>query len=112
MGIMIHSFVIGLTLAITSGPEFATLVTAITFHQLFEGLSLGIRIAGLPVSTVSHPSLLLPLLKPVLTFLFAITVPVGIALGIIFLGSGHSTDTAHLKLTQGIMSAVSAGMLI
>ena len=28
----------------------ASLVIAIVFHQLFEGLSLGIRIAGLPSS--------------------------------------------------------------
>ncbi|EDR11989.1 uncharacterized protein LACBIDRAFT_314029 [Laccaria bicolor S238N-H82] len=44
---MIHSLVIGLTLAITSGSDFASLTTAIIFHQLFEGLSLGIRIAAL-----------------------------------------------------------------
>ena len=71
LGIMIHSLVIGLTLSITTGSEFsafsfssacmyapcvltvclaASLVIAIVFHQLFEGLSLGIRIAGLPSS--------------------------------------------------------------
>lgn len=45
---MIHSLVIGLTLAVTSGSDFTSLTTAIIFHQLFEGLSLGIRIAALP----------------------------------------------------------------
>ncbi|PPQ72809.1 hypothetical protein CVT26_003329 [Gymnopilus dilepis] len=48
LGIMIHSFVIGLTLSVTSGSDFTSLTTAIVFHQLFEGLSLGIRIASLP----------------------------------------------------------------
>lgn len=64
LGIMIHSIVIGLTLAIATGADFsqsllplcstdietssASLTTAIIFHQLFEGLSLGIRIAALP----------------------------------------------------------------
>ncbi|KAF9039164.1 ZIP zinc transporter-domain-containing protein [Panaeolus papilionaceus] len=48
LGIMIHSLVIGLTLAVTYGTEFTSLTTAIVFHQLFEGLSLGIRIAALP----------------------------------------------------------------
>ncbi|PPR05016.1 hypothetical protein CVT24_010209 [Panaeolus cyanescens] len=48
LGIMIHSLVIGLTLAVTYGSEFTSLTTAIIFHQLFEGLSLGIRIAALP----------------------------------------------------------------
>ncbi|KAJ7583634.1 Zinc/iron permease [Mycena floridula] len=50
LGIMIHSLVIGLTLALTTGSDFTSLVTAIIFHQLFEGLSLGIRIAALPPS--------------------------------------------------------------
>ncbi|RXW15464.1 hypothetical protein EST38_g10391 [Candolleomyces aberdarensis] len=48
VGIMIHSIVIGLTLSITSGADFTSLTTAIIFHQIFEGLSLGIRIAALP----------------------------------------------------------------
>lgn len=74
---MIHSLVIGITLSITTGPEFsmynqfrvlslsmefssytalASLVIAIVFHQLFEGLSLGIRIAGLPASDSERTS--------------------------------------------------------
>ncbi|KAF8814553.1 Zinc/iron permease [Phlegmacium glaucopus] len=48
LGIMIHSLVIGLTLAVADGGDFTSLTTAILFHQLFEGLSLGIRIASLP----------------------------------------------------------------
>jgi zinc transporter 1/2/3 len=48
---MLHSLVIGFTLALASGSDFESLATAISFHQLFEGLSLGIRIAALP----AHP---------------------------------------------------------
>ncbi|KAH6910747.1 ZIP zinc transporter-domain-containing protein [Coprinopsis sp. MPI-PUGE-AT-0042] len=48
LGIMIHSLVIGLTLSVTTGSDFTSLTTAVIFHQLFEGLSLGIRIAALP----------------------------------------------------------------
>ncbi|KAF9005139.1 hypothetical protein BDQ17DRAFT_379170 [Cyathus striatus] len=33
LGIMIHSFVIGLTLSIASGADFASLTTAIIFHH-------------------------------------------------------------------------------
>ncbi|TDL20444.1 Zinc/iron permease [Rickenella mellea] len=146
MGIMIHSLVIGLTLAITSGPGFgsslilsspthlfiqlatsyhhpslhtfqvkllttptASLVTAIIFHQLFEGLSLGIRISALPSGRGG-----MSLLKPTLAVLFALTTPVGIVIGILALPHGGGDESANLKmkLTQGIMSAVSAGMLI
>ncbi|KIM44048.1 hypothetical protein M413DRAFT_25534 [Hebeloma cylindrosporum] len=55
LGIMIHSLVIGLTLSVASGSEFTSLTTAIIFHQLFEGLSLGIRIAALPPKQSHNP---------------------------------------------------------
>ncbi|KAF9072503.1 ZIP zinc transporter-domain-containing protein [Rhodocollybia butyracea] len=120
-GIMIHSLVIGLTLSITSG-----------LNSLFEGLSLGIRIAAITPSSdgnagsrPSSPSAKnsssssasshsgRSILLPVLTFLFAITTPVGIALGLLVFSSnrGHSDET-RILLTQGLMSAISAGMLI
>ncbi|KAJ3508919.1 hypothetical protein NMY22_g16463 [Coprinellus aureogranulatus] len=54
-GIMIHSLVIGLTLSIASGADFASLTTAIIFHQIFEGLSLGVRIAALPQAKEKKP---------------------------------------------------------
>ncbi|KAH7922420.1 Zinc/iron permease [Leucogyrophana mollusca] len=109
LGIMIHSMVIGLTLSITSGPEFTSLFVAIIFHQLFEGLSLGIRIASLPSSQDTEFKYL-AVLKPVLAVLFAITTPVGILLGLLIFSRGD--DGLHMRLTQGLMSAISAGMLI
>ncbi|TFK60284.1 Zinc/iron permease [Pluteus cervinus] len=117
LGIMIHSLVIGLTLSITSGADFASLVTAISFHQLFEGLSLGIRIAALPPAP-ADPSAggngygNRSLLKPVLSFLFGITTPAGMLLGMWAFNRGSQHDIADMKLTQGLMNAVSAGMLI
>ncbi|KAF9496925.1 Zinc/iron permease [Pleurotus eryngii] len=106
LGIMIHSFVIGLTLSITPKADFTSLVTAIFFHQLFEGLSLGIRIASLPPPTTKSSR---SLLAPALSALFAITTPFGILIGLLSLGGGQGV---HLRLTQGLMSAISAGMLI
>ncbi|KAH9895843.1 Zinc/iron permease [Cubamyces lactineus] len=113
MGIMIHSLVIGLTLSITSGSEFTSLVIAIVFHQLFEGLSLGIRIAGLPSKRSEDGFKNLPghILKPLLAMAFAMTTPLGIGLGIATLSGAKSTGP-RLMLVQGVMSAVSAGMLI
>ncbi|KIY73307.1 Zinc/iron permease [Cylindrobasidium torrendii FP15055 ss-10] len=119
LGIMIHSLVIGLTLSITRGAEFTTLLTAIVFHQLFEGLSLGIRIASLPPpssSVLPAPSTFVgrsrqQWLQPTLAFLFAVTTPAGMGLGMaVFAGTTHSQG--QMQLTQGLMSAISAGMLI
>ncbi|KAG7085612.1 hypothetical protein E1B28_003162 [Marasmius oreades] len=132
LGIMIHSLVIGLTLAIASGSEFTTLTTAIIFHQLFEGLSLGIRIAAIPPPRLPSPGTTptLPLhcckpsddtssrirkigwLRPLLSFLFAVTTPAGICLGILVFSVGKHSEQAKMLLTQGLMSAMSAGMLI
>ncbi|KAG7451907.1 Zinc/iron permease [Guyanagaster necrorhizus] len=117
-GIMIHSLVIGLTLSITHGAEFTSLVTAIIFHQLFEGLSLGIRIAALPpVRRLPVPNTT-PLfsihqwhwLAPVLSFLFAVTTPLGMGVGM--LAFSGKVSKSQMLITQGLMSAISAGMLI
>ena len=92
----------------------ATLVTAILFHQLFEGLSLGIRIAALPSSPSSSPSTLTACLKPVLATSFALTTPLGISLGVLCFPPSCATcgRDARLLRMQGVMSAASAGMLI
>ncbi|TFY80587.1 hypothetical protein EWM64_g3425 [Hericium alpestre] len=111
LGIMIHSLVIGLTLAVASGSDFTSLVAAISFHQLFEGLSLGIRIAGLPAPhkpTGVH----MPFPKALLAFLFAITTPLGIIIGVLSFGPRTHAESASMKLTEGVMSAISGGMLV
>ncbi|THH16083.1 hypothetical protein EW146_g4496 [Bondarzewia mesenterica] len=111
LGIMIHSLVIGLTLSIASGADFTSLVTAIVFHQLFEGLSLGIRIAGLPGGASPAPASV-PFLKSILAMLFAVTTPSGIIIGLLAFGVDSGKETVHLKLIEGVMSAISAGMLV
>ncbi|KAF8621957.1 hypothetical protein AX15_007387 [Amanita polypyramis BW_CC] len=167
LGIMIHSLVVGLTLSIAQGSDFASLLVAICFHQVFEGLSLGIRIDALLPSTASSlsacksPPQVSPLLpestslilsqcstpsyastrhcarksvvaqtcysrrtcfsrinwmKIVLSILFAVTTPIGMIVGLYAFphGGGHGGpgQQALVFLTQGIMSAISAGMLI
>src|SRR4051812_48131111 len=108
-----------------------SLVTAIIFHQLFEGLSLGIRISSL--STSGNDRSVSPCLKHALAVLFAITTPAGILIGLCAFGNGGGnpcasfflrfllrpivvveltlsySHVAELKLAQGLMSAISAG---
>jgi len=52
------------------------------FHQLFEGLSLGIRIASLPASQ-DDGFKQLPFLQRTLSILFAVTTPIGIVIGLL-----------------------------
>lgn len=109
LGIMIHSVIIGLTLAITQGSEFTSLLVAVIFHQLFEGLSLGIRIASLPSSDDGGIKYM-AILRSTLIVLFSVTNPAGIVIGLLAFRRGH--DVVEMLLIQGIMSAVSAGMLM
>jgi solute carrier family 39 (zinc transporter), member 1/2/3 len=46
-GILFHSVFVGMTISITA-EGFIILLTAIVFHQMFEGLGLGSRIAAVP----------------------------------------------------------------
>ncbi|EKM77264.1 hypothetical protein AGABI1DRAFT_108367 [Agaricus bisporus var. burnettii JB137-S8] len=136
LGIMIHSLVIGLTLAIAAGSDFTSLTVAVVFHQLFEGLSLGIRIAALPPPPSTDVELsalgmkaqssvkkgffqgLLGAgwtLKVIMAILFGITAPAGMGIGMIAFKVGkekEGIELARMYLIQGVMSAVSAGMLI
>lgn len=45
-GILFHSVFIGMALAVAVGSEQVILLVAIAFHQTFEGLALGSRIAA------------------------------------------------------------------
>lgn len=46
-GVIFHSILIGLTLVVSADSFFLTLFAVITFHQMFEGIALGTRIAAL-----------------------------------------------------------------
>jgi zinc transporter 1/2/3 len=41
-GVALHSFIIGISLGVTGGTEFGSLLTAICFHQFFEGFALSV----------------------------------------------------------------------
>jgi zinc transporter 1/2/3 len=41
-GIALHSLIIGITLGVTSGHEFVSLLIAVAFHQFFEGFALSV----------------------------------------------------------------------
>ncbi|KAK0732528.1 hypothetical protein B0T21DRAFT_412701 [Apiosordaria backusii] len=50
-GVIFHSLLIGLTVVVAGDSFFGTLFAVIVFHQMFEGIALGTRIAAL-----GHPS--------------------------------------------------------
>lgn len=100
--IAVHSVLIGITLGVTHGDEIVPLLIALTFHQFLEGVAIGSAAvyAGMAPRTVAA-----------LGLIFAVTTPVGIAIGLGVRGAYNGSSSAAL-ITQGTLDAVCAGMLI
>jgi zinc transporter 1/2/3 len=96
--------VIGITLAVTPNSFFATLFVVIIFHQMFEGLALGTRIAALPSSTST-------VTKFIMALIFALVTPLGMAIGIGVLSHFNGNDPATIVVI-GTLDAFSAGILL
>jgi len=102
-GVIFHSVIIGLTLS-TSGAEFNTLFIVIIFHQMFEGLGLGSRLAILPFKKRSP-------WPWVLGVAYGVVTPIGMAIG---LGLRTTYDSASQTalLVSGTLDAISSGILL
>ncbi|KAH7034619.1 Zinc/iron permease [Microdochium trichocladiopsis] len=103
-GILFHSVFIGMAVSVATGPPFVVFLTAIAFHQTFEGLALGSRIAAInfPRSSV----------RPWLMVLaYGCTTPLGQAIGL-------AVHTLYDPMSQtgllvvGFMNAISSGLLL
>lgn len=108
-GIVFHSILIGVTLAVTEVKGLASLFIVLTFHQLFEGLGLGSRLAthqwkrGAKWWSVHSPY--------VWACGFGLSTPIGTAIGI---GVRHSFNQngKAILIVQGFFDAFSAGILL
>ncbi|KAJ1950168.1 hypothetical protein EC988_004488 [Linderina pennispora] len=105
LGIALHSVIVGMTLAVTGGGEFKTLLAAISFHQFFEGLALGTRISAL---TFERHAVMFALLN---ALVFALTTPFGQALGI-GIRETFAPRSPTTLLTMGVLDGLSAGILM
>ncbi|KAF9151880.1 hypothetical protein BG015_006099 [Linnemannia schmuckeri] len=103
-GIALHSVIIGITLGATAGAEFVSLLIALLFHQFFEGVALGGRIASLQFKRSS--------LQPwLLSAWFACSTPLGMAIGI-GIRSTYEGESVTSLIVQGVFDACSAGILL
>ncbi|RYP10902.1 hypothetical protein DL764_000338 [Monosporascus ibericus] len=145
-GIIFHSILIGITVVVAGDSYFVTLFIVIIFHQMFEGIALGARIAAIGTRTrtgspgekahahglgghasadatptlgddtsndAANPggkTLSLPK-KLLMAIAFAITTPIGMAIGIGVLDTFNGNDPATLW-ALGTLDALSAGILV
>jgi solute carrier family 39 (zinc transporter), member 1/2/3 len=103
-GILFHSIFIGMALSVATGPPFAVFLVAIAFHQSFEGLALGSRIAAIQLPRSSPRPWLMVLA-------FGCTTPIGQAIGL-FIHEFYDPMSQTGLLMVGFMNAISAGLLV
>ncbi|KAF7718405.1 Zinc transporter, plasma membrane, low affinity [Penicillium ucsense] len=103
-GIIFHSVFIGLTLAV-SGAEFTTLYIVLVFHQTFEGLGLGSRLALIPWPTSKR------LTPYFLGLAYGISTPIAVAIGLGVRNSYPPSGRTTL-IVNGVFDSISAGILI
>jgi zinc transporter 1/2/3 len=103
-GIIFHSVFIGLTLAV-SGSEFTTLYIVLVFHQTFEGLGLGSRLALIPWPQSKR------LTPYILGGAFGIATPIAIAIGL-GVRQSYPPDGRTTLIVNGVFDSISAGILI
>lgn len=96
-GILFHSIFVGMTISITT-EGFIVLLVAIVFHQMFEGLGLGSRIAEVPYKSRSW--------RPwILVIAFGTTAPIGQAIGLATRNT-YDPDSAFGLVLVGVFNAM------
>lgn len=103
-GILFHSVFIGMAISVATGPPFVVFLVAIAFHQTFEGLALGSRIAALHFPKSSPRPWLMVLA-------YGTTTPLGQAIGLIVHNFYDPMSQTGL-LMVGFMNAISSGLLL
>jgi len=103
-GIIFHSVFIGLTLAV-SGSEFTTLYIVLVFHQTFEGLGLGSRLALIPWPRSKRNT------PYFLGLGFGISTPIAIAIGL-GVRQSYPPGGRTTLIVNGVFDSISAGILI
>ncbi|KAH1097832.1 hypothetical protein J1N35_014753 [Gossypium stocksii] len=102
LGIVVHSVVIGLAMGASSNQcTIRSLIAALCFHQMFEGMGLGGCILQAEYEIK---------MKAIMVFFFSATTPLGIVLGI-GLSKVYSETSPTSLIVVGLLNACSAGLL-
>ncbi|KAI4318247.1 hypothetical protein L6164_026035 [Bauhinia variegata] len=105
IGIIFHSVIIGVTMGMSQNVcTIRPLVLALSFHQIFEGMGLGgcVAQAGFSFGTTAY-----------MCFMFSVTTPMGIVLGmILFSVTGYDDSSPNALIMEGLLGSVSSGILI
>ncbi|CAI8494407.1 unnamed protein product [Hanseniaspora opuntiae] len=101
-GVIFHSVFVGLTLGVVSKDQFKVLFVVLVFHQLFEGLGCGTRIAEVEFSGR---------IKALFGVMYTLTTPISIAIGL-GVRSSLNMDSNGMNIVSGVFDSISAGILM
>ena len=102
-GVTVHSVFIGLAVGVMGRNGLRALLTALCFHQFFEGVALGSRIVEANFPSRWHEVLM--------ALIFTISAPIGIAVAIAVTSTLNAEGRTFL-LVQGTFDGLCAGILI
>jgi zinc transporter 1/2/3 len=105
MGAALHSVLIGMGLGIIVGnkSEVIVLTVAISIHQMLEGLGLAGMVRAANLSRWQSAGLALS---------YALTTPVGVALGILLSGNNYNPDSHVSRGITGALNGIASGLII
>lgn len=102
-GVIFHSIFIGVTIGISSSADTVrSLMVALMFHQMCEGLALGVTFVKAEYSKLKYC---------MLGVVFLIITPLGIGIGMA-VGSSYSSESRTALGFEGGFDSLSAGILI
>ena len=103
-GVVFHSIFVGLTLAV-AGDEFKTLYVVLVFHQTFEGLGLGSRLAATPWPKSKRWT------PYILGAVYSLSTPIALAIGLA-VRTTYAPGSQTALIVNGVFDSISAGILI
>jgi len=107
-GVVFHSVFVGLTLAV-AGAEFNTLYIVLAFHQTFEGLGLGSRLAAVPWPfSKKRKQSLMPYF---FALAYGLSTPIALAVGL-GVRNTYKPGSQTALIVNGVFDSISAGILI
>ncbi|CCG84037.1 protein of unknown function [Taphrina deformans PYCC 5710] len=104
-GVIFHSIIIGLNLAVSGWDDFKVLYIVIIFHQSFEGLGIGARMSMIPFPR--H----LKMMPWLLCAAYGLTTPLAIAIGL-GVRTAYNPESFTASIVSGVLDSISAGILI
>ena len=103
-GVIFHSIFVGLTLAV-AGEEFNTLYVVLVFHQTFEGLGLGSRLAATPWPKTKRWT------PYAFALAYGLSTPIAMAVGL-GVRETYAPGSQTALIVNGVFDSISAGILI